>query len=48
MRDGRAGRTAEVGDTGEISEAGNDGDISFAVLQWEAEEIGWRRLNCGI
>jgi DnaK suppressor protein len=40
MRDGRAGRTVEVGDIGEISEAGTQGDIDFALLQRKAEALG--------
>jgi RNA polymerase-binding transcription factor DksA len=40
MRDGRAGRTVEVGDIGEISEAGAQEDIDFALLQSKAEALG--------
>jgi DnaK suppressor protein len=40
MRDGRAGRTAGVGDIGEISEAGTQEDIDFALLQSKAEALG--------
>jgi len=40
MRDGRCGRTVEVGDVGEISEAGSQDDIDFALLQKKAEALG--------
>jgi DnaK suppressor protein len=40
MRDGRVGRTVEVGDIGEISEAGSQKDIDFALLQSKAEALG--------
>jgi DnaK suppressor protein len=40
MRDGRAGRTAEVGDIVEVSDAGVQGDIDFALLQTKAEALG--------
>jgi RNA polymerase-binding transcription factor DksA len=40
MRDGRAGRTVEVGDIGEVSEAGSREDIDFALLQSKAEALG--------
>jgi DnaK suppressor protein len=39
MRDGRAGRTVEVGDVGEISEAGSQEDIEFALLQSKADVL---------
>jgi DnaK suppressor protein len=40
MRDGRAGRTAGVGDIGEISEAGTQEDIDFALIQTKTEALG--------
>ena len=39
IRDGRAGRTAGVGDIGEISEAGTQEDIDFALLQSKTEAL---------
>jgi DnaK suppressor protein len=39
MREGRAGRTAAVGDIGEISEAGTQEDIDFAIIQTKTEAL---------
>ena len=40
MRDGRAGRSADVSDIGETSEAGSQADIDFSVLQKQVEALG--------
>jgi DnaK suppressor protein len=40
IRDGRAGRSAEVGDIGDDSEAGTRDAMDFALLQSKAEALG--------
>jgi DnaK suppressor protein len=40
IRDGRAGRPAEVGDIGDDSEAGTQNTMDFALLQSKAEALG--------